>query len=183
MDRKSGHYVDNLNEDLRSTKLESREQESRATKKGKWEACKTKDFSHEAHGHASSLTVGDKVDHLTMGPDGIIRSPMSSQAFKSPKTTEIEKSTQEKHLGKKKEAGRAKENFEQTMVAWKRKTTGDSDKKEPISQIQGSKKKRDANGELKSTGSNQEGQIKNVDAKFKFGSGLAEAAKQPRRPQ
>lgn len=113
-----------------------------ANKKGKWEADLRRGYAHDTQGHVANNVINEMVDQLAMGLDGIIRSLMSSQTFKGSKFSEVEKTMQAKHLGSKKEASGAKDTFEQTMVAWKRKTRGDFDTEDPISLTQGAKKKK-----------------------------------------
>jgi hypothetical protein len=166
-----------MRKDMRPSTADQRE-----NKKGKWEA-DLRSSAPNTQGHVAENEVNETVDQLSMGPDGIVKSPMSSQSFKGPRISEVEKTMQAEQSGSKKETGGVKNTFEQTMVTWKRKTRGDDDAEDTISLSKGGKKKRDAHEDIKTTGAVRKGQITCEEKESKIGSGLAEAVVQPRRPQ
>jgi hypothetical protein len=177
-ERGNTQHAEFMRKDMRPSTTDQRE-----NKKGKWEADLKMSSASDTQGHVAENEVNEIVDQLSMGPDGIVKSLMSSQSSKGPRISEVEKTMQAEQSGSKKEIGGVKNTFEQTMVTWKRETCGDDDAEDTISLSKGGKKKRDAHRDVKITGAVQKGQITCEKEESKIGSGLVEAVVQPRRPQ
>ncbi|XP_059451257.1 uncharacterized protein LOC132182033 [Corylus avellana] len=84
-------YNVSLGEDLRAVYPESR-----ATKKGKWDEEARNLSLHDSPRHVGSKTVNGSVEKFSIGPNGIMSSPMNSQTFRGPTFSEVEKTMQAK---------------------------------------------------------------------------------------